>query len=83
MFTSVWFVAAMAMKVASRSCGVKVRRSHSIEPSAARSCSSGTASGAISTTRPSHASSPSTFSSPTSPPPTTTQRRPVSRRQAM
>ncbi len=45
--------------------------------------SAGTASGATSTTRPSQASSPSTFSSPISPPPTTRQRRPVSFRQAM
>ena len=45
--------------------------------------SSGSASGAISTTRPSQASRPSTFSSPIAPPPTTTQRLPVNFRQAM
>ena len=39
--------------------------------------------GATSVTSASQASRPSTFSSPTSPPPTTTQRRPLRRRQAM
>ena len=38
---------------------------------------------ATSVTSPSQASRPSTFSNPTSPPPTTTQRRPESFRQAM
>ena len=40
------------------------RRIHSIEPSAASASSSGTACGETSTTRPSQASRPSTFSSP-------------------
>ena len=83
MFTSVSSVAAIAMKVLSTSPGRYSRRTHSIEPSSASETSSGTASGATRTTRPSQASRPSTFSSPISPPPTTTQRRPVSRRQAM
>src|SRR3954471_1240642 len=84
MFTSVSSVAAIAMKTPSRSSAPAYsRRSHSIDPSRASCSSSGTASGAISVTRPSQASSPSTFSSPISPPPTTTQRRPVSLRQAM
>jgi hypothetical protein len=71
------------MKVDSRSPVSYSRWTHPIEPSAARSRSAGIASGAMSVTAPSQASSPSTFSSPTSPPPTTTQRRPLSRRQAM
>ena len=84
MFTSVSSVAAIAMNTPSRSSGPAYsRRSHSIEPSRASASSSGTAFGAISVTRPSQASSPSTFSSPISPPPTTRQRRPVSFRQAM
>ena len=83
MFTSVSFVAAIAMNVRSRSSGRYSRRSHSIEPSAASSRSGSIASGATSTTFASQASRPSTFSSPMSPPPTTRQRRPVSFRQAM
>jgi len=47
-------------------------------PSAASRASSSCACGATSVTAPSHVSSPSTFSRPTSPPPTTRQRRPVS-----
>ena len=62
---------------------VPARRSHLIEPSSERSTSSGWASGATSVTSAPQASSPSTFSRPTAPPPTTTQRRPVSFRQAM
>ncbi len=71
------------MNVPSRSSGRYSRRSQAMEPSRASSCSAGTASGAISTTSPPQASRPSTFSSPISPPPTTTQRRPLSFRQAM
>ena len=84
MFTSVSSVAAIAMNAPSRSAAPAYgRRSQRIEPSRAYSASAGSASGAISVTSPSHASSPSTFSSPISPPPITTQRRPVSFRQAM
>ena len=59
------------------------RRSQVIEPSAREASSSGTAAGAISVTSPEQASRPSAFSSPISPPPITTQRRPLSFRQAM
>jgi hypothetical protein len=83
MLTSVSSVAAMTMNVLSRSGVSYSRRTHSIEPSSASASSSGTARGEISVTLPSQASSPSTFSSPIAPPPTTTQRRPVSLRQAM
>ena len=48
MLTSVSLVAAIAMNVASRSPVSYSRRIHSIEPSAARRSSSGSASGAIS-----------------------------------
>ena len=55
------------------------RRSQPIEPSRGQLAASGSiASGAISVTSPSQASRPSTFSSPTSPPPMTRQRRPLS-----
>ena len=74
---------AIAISAPPRSPGSYSRRSQRIEPSRASCTSSGCASGATSVTSPSHASSPSTFSSPTSPPPMTTHRRPVSRRQAM
>jgi hypothetical protein len=84
MFTSVSFVAAITMNTPSRSAAPAYsRRSQRIEPSSASSRSCSIASGAISVTSPSQASSPSTFSRPTSPPPITTQRRPVSRRHAM
>jgi hypothetical protein len=83
MFTSVSLVAAIAMNVASRSPVSYSRWIHSIEPSDASCWRSRLACGAISVTAPSQASRPSTFSSPTSPPPTTTQRRPVSFRQAI
>ena len=84
MLTSVSSVAAITMKTPSRSGAPPYsRRCQSIEPSSASARSSATASGAISVTAPPHASSPSTFSSPTSPPPTTTHLRPLSFRQAM
>ncbi len=83
MFRSVSSVAAIAISAPSRSPVAYSRRSHRIEPSSASWTSSGCASGATSVTSASQASSPSTFSSPTSPPPTTTHRRPDSRRQAM
>ena len=84
MLTSVSSVQAITMKTPSRSAAPAYsRRSHSIEPSFARSSSSGWAVGAIRVTSASQASSPSTFSRPMSPPPTTTQRRPFSFRQAM
>jgi hypothetical protein len=84
MLTSLSSVAAIAMKTPSRSAAPAYARfSQAIEPSAARLSSSGWATGAIRVTSASQASRPSTFSSPTSPPPTTRQRRPFSFRQAM
>ena len=84
MFTSVSSVEAMTMNTPSSSAGPEYsRRSQVIEPSRARSAMASIASGATTVTSPSQASSPSTFSSATSPPPTTRQRRPVSFRQAM
>ena len=83
MFTSESAVAAITRKRPSRSPGSKARRSQRIDPSAASSWSSDTASGATRVTSAPHASSPSTFSRPTSPPPTTRQGRAERRRQAM
>src|SRR3954451_13297370 len=83
MLTSVSFVDATTMNVPSRSAGSYSRCSQRIEPSRARSWSSGTASGATSVTSPSQASRPSTFSRPISPPPTTRHLRAESFRQAM
>ena len=84
MFTSVSLVEAMTMKTPSRSSGPAYSRcSQRIDPSAASARSGSTASGARRVTSASQARRPSTFSRPTSPPPTTMQRRPLRRRQAM
>ena len=76
MLTSVSFVAAMTMKVASRSLGAVLAALPLDRALGRELLQLGIASGAIRTTRPSQASRPSTFSRPMSPPPTTTQRRP-------
>ena len=78
MLTSVSLVAAIARKVLSRSPSWKVRCSQVIDPSAAYFASSEPTRGATTRTSPSQSSRPSTFSRPTSPPPTTRQRRPLS-----
>ena len=82
MLVSVSLVAAIARKWPSRSPGWKCRCVHSTSPDAASSATSGHASGAITWTTASAASSPSIFSRPTDPAPITRHRRPVRRRQA-